>query len=330
MSAHVRAQLALILGTILICVILYPLFLWGAGAILFPDRATGSLIRDEEGKVRGSRLIAQAFSSKEYFWPRPSAASYDASASGASNLGGNSPKLRDRVAQQLGTIIRYRKGDLAGPDIEKWALATPERLKSWADTYEVAVTNWAKTDYDWKKETYGLQGEFVKEWVKTHPEIVADWKKANPKRTDEPRPEELAGRFFKSYAEDPKTKGTWPGVVEEKQGDETVKVIRPVTSHDEIRANFFDMWLQDHPDADLEPVHADMVTASGSGLDPHITLRNALSIYQLNRVAEARGKPGEDIEKLVRAHAFSPLASEPLVNVLELNLALDRKFPMKR
>ena len=66
------------------------------------------------------------------------------------------------------------------------------------------------------------------------------------------------------------------------------------------------MWLQSHPDADLEPVPADMVMASGSGLDPDITLANAL--WQLDRVAPAWAKKTngdevklhKDIEQLLR------------------------------
>ena len=71
-------------------------------------------------------------------------------------------------------------------------------------------------------------------------------------------------------------------------------------SGDEIRAVFFDMWLTDHPDADLEKVPADMVMASGSGLDPHITLDNA--IWQLDHfpIAAAWAKPSGRDEAKVR------------------------------
>lgn len=188
MLAHIRASVAIIVGTLLICVVLYPLFLWGVGMTLFRDTARGSLIVVDD-RVVGSRLIAQAFKGEHYFWPRPSACDYNAAASGGSNLAASNPKLRERVLEQLNSLRKY------GGDA----------------------------------------------------------------------------------------------------------------------------------------VPADMVTASGSGLDPHITLRNALSIYQLDRVAQARGKPREDLAKLVRSHSFTPLAGllgEPLLNVLELNRDLDREFPL--
>lgn len=72
------------------------------------------------------------------------------------------------------------------------------------------------------------------------------------------------------------------------------------------------------------PLPADLATASGSGLDPHITVSSAL--YQAGRVAAARGTSVADVEALVARHAFSPgtfLGQDRLVNVLELNLALD-------
>jgi K+-transporting ATPase ATPase C chain len=72
------------------------------------------------------------------------------------------------------------------------------------------------------------------------------------------------------------------------------------------------------------PLPADLAAASGGGLDPHITERAAL--YQVERVATARNVSPAQIEALVRRHAFAPggfLTSDRLVNVLELNLALD-------
>src|SRR4029078_6695687 len=73
----------------------YPLAVTGASWVLFPAQAPGSLVR-RDGKVVGSTLIAQNFTRPEYFHPRPSAASYDASASTGSNWGPTHQKLAHR------------------------------------------------------------------------------------------------------------------------------------------------------------------------------------------------------------------------------------------
>lgn len=73
------------------------------------------------------------------------------------------------------------------------------------------------------------------------------------------------------------------------------------------------------------PLPADLAAASGAGLDPHISEAGAL--YQVARVAVARGLDQARIEGLIRRAAFSPggfLTRDRIVNVLELNLALDR------
>ena len=77
---------------------------------------------------------------------------------------------------------------------------------------------------------------------------------------------------------------------------------------------------------ETDPVPADAVTASGSGLDPHISIRNAE--LQAARVARVRGIPLEALMELVRANTTSPslgLLGEGGVHVLMLNLALDAR-----
>ena len=191
MLAHLRANLLLLVLTVTICSVLYPLTVLAVGQVLFPTTAAGSLVTGPDGKPVGSRLIAQEFKGEKYFQPRPSAAGYNAAGSGGSNLGANNPKLRERVE------------------------------------------------------------------------------------------ETLKGRS-------------------EKSG-----------------------------------VPADAVTASGSGLDPHVTLKNARG--QLDRVAAWAAKSGGDatkvrgvVEEVLSAAAFEPTAGlvggGPLVNVLEVNLELARRF----
>jgi K+-transporting ATPase ATPase C chain len=68
----------------------------------------------------------------------------------------------------------------------------------------------------------------------------------------------------------------------------------------------------------------ELAAASGGGLDPHISDRAAL--YQAERVAKARGLPQARVEELIQQHGFAPggfLTPTRIVNVLELNLALD-------
>src|SRR5712691_11438339 len=205
MIQHIRVHLILLILTFVIGAVAYPLAIGVFARVAFPTASKGSLVETPDGRG-GSRLIGQNFAGKEYFQPRPSAAGdgYDAKASGGSNWGGSSPKLRDRVARQLGPIVRFsddpKNGDrakkLVGPFIEQWVAENPDRMAA---------------------------------RVRDHPDAA------------------------------------------------------PLNDRIEIQQTFFDSWLQAHPDVDLEKVPADMVMASGSGLDPHITLKNALN--QLERVA---------------------------------------------
>ena len=91
-----------------VCCGLYPLIVFGISQTFFPDKANGSLIVDQDGTVRGSRLLGQAFTADKYFHARPSAAGngYDAANSGGSNLGPTSKKLKEAIKDR---IAAYRK-----------------------------------------------------------------------------------------------------------------------------------------------------------------------------------------------------------------------------
>ncbi len=340
MIAHLRANLWLLVLTVILCCILYPLAIWGIGQTAFHGSAQGSLLADARGKPIGSQLIAQPFTADEYFQPRPSAASYNAAASGASNWGASNYLLRDRVARQLGPLVKYasgpKKGQPVGPDVESWFQkdqfgGNPGIVAQWASLHSGVAGPWL---HDWVKADK-LNAAYVAAWETAHPDDVAKWKSENDNA--DPKPEDLAAgvavAFFTSFSKD--HPGMFPGVAEYEKDGKTAKTIGPVKEGSDIQSLFFDLWLQSQPGVDMEPVPADMVTSSGSGLDPDITLSNAL--WQLDRVVAAWAKKtGTDenqlrrqIEQLLREKSFAPLGGlvgVPLINVLETNLALQSRF----
>jgi K+-transporting ATPase ATPase C chain len=402
MFGHIRAGLWLIFLTLIICSVLYPLTLWGIGRIpLFRDQAEGSLISDSSGKIIGSRLIAQPFTGDEFFQPRPSAASYNAMASSGSNWGANNYRLRDRVARALGPIVRYGKGaekfgkkpdDGVQEDLEAWFAKDsydnkPGIVAQWAEAHSGLAEDWIKAGGEALKDQYKEADKdkkpneaFVLQWQADFPELFTlwtqsddyrDWKKQNPEEAA-PANADLVKPFFQGFAK--KHPGEWPKVEDyETKDKQQRKRLGRVKQDTEIHAVFFDMWRQENPDVPLEQVPADMVMASGSGLDPHITLDNAqyqlkyrVAAAQADKMIAARAEPllkakGPDmtdsqkkatlaevrtsietklggtleeklrvaIAKLLDDKKEAPLAGlvgVPLVNVLELNVALTERI----
>lgn len=74
---------------------------WTVGRVAFPAQAAGSLVRTADGTVVGSRLIAQKFTRREYFQPRPSGVDYNAAATGGTNYGPSNADHLNAVKQRL-------------------------------------------------------------------------------------------------------------------------------------------------------------------------------------------------------------------------------------
>jgi potassium-transporting ATPase KdpC subunit len=331
---NIIKSLLLLTATVLVCAIAYPLAVWAIGQAFFPFTANGSMVNGPDGKQVGSLLIAQPFTKDEYFWPRPSAASYDASAGTSSALSASNYALRDRVARMLGPIVKYKSGPEAGQlvasDVEAWFQkdqfqGQPHLVAQWADNHNELAQGWVSAD--------PTHAQAVTDWSKSHKSVVDDWIKQNP-GTPQPQPSDLAVLYFENFSKD--DPGKFPSsVTKQLPNGKSQTDIQPVASGSDVQSVFFDMWRQDHPDAPLQYVPADMVTTSASGLDPHITMDNAE--YQLDRVA---GKWADDkkldpkqvrdqIEQILQENssaALGGLAGEKFVNVLEVNLQLVSRF----
>jgi potassium-transporting ATPase KdpC subunit len=253
MRRHLLTSVIMLIGATIVLGFGYPLAVTGLSLLLFRHQADGSLVY-RDGKLAGSSLLGQSFADSKgnplpgYFQPRPSAAGtgYDASASGASNLGPSNPLLTGFVAG-INTVGLNGQPSPANP--------------------------------------------FA---IRADPACVPTDPKGNPVTSPAPG-QKYARNRDGSYVCDPNT------VPERAIAYRTFNGM-PASA----------------------PVPADAVTASGSGLDPGISVQNALD--QAPRVARARHLPAREVVSLVHQHTQGRpwgFLGEASVNVLELNLALD-------
>ena len=237
----------------------------------------------------------------------------------------------------IGPIAAYRNGKPVAPDVEAWFRQDkfqggPHIVAQWADLHNGSAQGWVKAD--------PTHAAYVDEWTKKHPGPVAQWVKENP-GTPQPKAPDLAVLFFENFSKE--NPGKFPAGVTRKGADgKDQTTVEPVGEGADIQSTFFDMWRQEHAEAKLADLPGDLVMASASGLDPHITLQNAM--YQLDRVAskwasDLKRDPAalkKEISTMLEAAAEAPwygIAGEEFVNVLEVNLELReevREAPMSR
>ena len=130
MFNQIRPAIMMTVSLTIITGVIYPLAMTGIAAAIFPTEAAGSLI-DHNGKVIGSSLIGQEFTSDKYFHPRPSAttgpdpkdptksisAPYNAANSGGSNLGPTSKSLIDRMKANVAALQKENPGTPVPTDL---------------------------------------------------------------------------------------------------------------------------------------------------------------------------------------------------------------------
>ena len=314
MLTHLRVSIVatLVLGFIVSGV--YPVVVWGLAQVLFHQKASGSLIKkdgtptDDDSQAVGSAWLGQPFSDVKYFHPRPSAANnspgasfsstggYDATSSGGTNFGPLSDELINGATTQPSAP--------AAQPIAQGATPAP------ATTQAVAAVVATVPSSTQLAEVIAFDGVRLRA---IHYAIDN-------------------GIAFKLYTQ--RADGT---------GQRTEV---PLSKFQDAQGNLNDTALIDafpHPPADItapdrmtvvadnfaQPIPADAVTSSASGLDPHITPANAT--LQIGRVAKARGITTEQVAALIDEHTDGPslgFLGDPGVNVLALNLALDAKYPV--
>lgn len=140
--------------------VLYPAVVYGLGRLM-ADRADGSLVRDAQGTVVGSSLIGQEFTGRIWFQGRPSASSYDAMASGGSNLAANSP--------ELATTIEQRRAAIAAADGVRPDQVPADAMTASASGLDPDISAaYARLQVNRVADARGLEVSAVQQLVHTH------------------------------------------------------------------------------------------------------------------------------------------------------------------
>lgn len=295
---HLAAIRALLVLTV-VTGIAYPLVVWAVAMLPgLDDKAQGSII-EVAGKPVGSSLIGQLFTDADgnpipkYFQSRPSAAGdgYDPLATSASNL---------------------------GPESIVDTPADPSQLKPGGDPADAGFKAGLLTTVCSRSAAVGaLEGTDGARPFCTGDGVGAVLSVIGPRdaRGNVVSPTRVISVNEPCTATKALFLATYEGVKVEcaKFGEDyTIGQIVPIRGA-----------------ASADPaVPADAVTASGSGLDPHIS--PAYADIQVNRVAKARGVSAEQVRAVLADNTAGRdlgFMGEPRVNVLELNLELDQKFP---
>src|SRR5689334_3258822 len=116
---QMKTALILLLSFTILTGLIYPLMVTGIAQFLFPEKANGSLIR-QNNIVIGSSLIGQYFAGQNYFWGRPSATTpypYNGKASSGSNFGPTNPKFLALVKERISRVTEGQNKELIPVDL---------------------------------------------------------------------------------------------------------------------------------------------------------------------------------------------------------------------
>jgi K+-transporting ATPase ATPase C chain len=336
---HIWASIGATIVLGIICCGIYPLLVYGIGQLFFPVQANGSLLKADgsfttnDKEAVGSSLIAQGFSLPIYFHPRPSANSYDATNSGGSNLGPLSDKLINGLPPAPPTTQATTQMATTQPATTQMADTQPAATQMAAATQPAATQPAPTVQFD------GIRLRTIHYAVDNNIPFKLYFAVYN-KQTN---PDGSVTVTIERKMEAPKrANGTYVDF-EDDQGNPNDVALVNAFPHP-AAPNGGSGVIFDGPDfaprtmviaGDFGTlIPGDAVTASGSGLDPHISPANAK--LQAARVAAARSIPGRtvsatQVQALVDTYTDGPdlgILGDPGVNVLRLNLALDKNFPM--
>ena len=138
MFKQIRPAISVLAFMTLVTGVVYPLTVTGVAQLAFPTQANGSLLRNQQGDVLGSALLAQPFEGAQWFQPRPSAGGYATVASGASNLAPSNPVLVERVAAEAQRLHREGPGAVPMQLVTSSASGLDPHLSPQAARYQAA------------------------------------------------------------------------------------------------------------------------------------------------------------------------------------------------